>query len=336
MSEDHLSTETSVSAEITESGVKAAAKSRTVAAIDRLVGNLAEWGNVLLESGISRRRATIEGERKLIEAAAEYGVERMGHDDAFAKRAFENHFKRVAQEQVNKDAVVASAIEDLRQNNPTEKQASSGPEALSEEFMGRFESYAGGASTGQLRARWGRILAGEIRKPGTFSGKVLRATDELDAEVAMLFEGLMSYRAGNLLVKCLVPKLNVPDELKLVSAGLLAAPSSNGHYAAFNEGRDETGQAIWSAIFGKTLVGIARNFRAPPNSEILAVRDGTPVYGVYVLTDVGEALSSILPNNEDQVGAAYFANVAAVMPRGQVSLWTQSGPGLFSRVSTPY
>jgi hypothetical protein len=42
MVEDHLDKETSVSVDLTETGVTAKAKSRLVAAIDRLGGNLLE------------------------------------------------------------------------------------------------------------------------------------------------------------------------------------------------------------------------------------------------------------------------------------------------------
>ncbi|ULJ72956.1 DUF2806 domain-containing protein [Rhizobium gallicum] len=168
MSEDHLSGETSLSVEFTENGIKAAAKSRAIAAVERLVGNVADLGNAWIEGVTTRQRAKNEGERQLIEAAARYGIERMGQDQDFAERAFGNHFRKVASQQLNKDAVVAEALNDLRSQPPSNVESTSGPNEISDEFMSRFEGYAEGATTEQLRERWGRILAGEIQETGYF------------------------------------------------------------------------------------------------------------------------------------------------------------------------
>jgi hypothetical protein len=46
---EQLSNEASVSAEITESGVKASAKSRTVSSLDRLIGSVVDTGTAFLE-----------------------------------------------------------------------------------------------------------------------------------------------------------------------------------------------------------------------------------------------------------------------------------------------
>ncbi len=184
MPEDHLSNEVHLSAELTETGVKAAAKSRALSSFDRLVGSFADVGSAYFEGVSGRLRARAEGERQLIEAVAKYGVERIGADHEFAHRALENHFKKIAQQQINKDAVVSVALDDLRDQPPSDEAANTGPNELDEEFLSRFEMYAEGASTEQLRERWGRILAGEIRKPGTFGPRVLRITDELDSVTA--------------------------------------------------------------------------------------------------------------------------------------------------------
>jgi hypothetical protein len=57
--------------------------------------------------------------------------------------------------------------------------------------MNRFERFAEDASTDELRQRWGRVLSAEIRKPGTFSPKVLRIVDEIDQSTAAIFERVL-------------------------------------------------------------------------------------------------------------------------------------------------
>jgi hypothetical protein len=316
--DDHLSTEISITAELTESGVKASAKSRTVAAIDRLAGNLVEWGNVVLESGISIRRAKIEGERQLIEAAARYAVERMGSDADFAQRTYENHFRKIAAAQENKDAVVAEALADLRAQPPSEQESNSGPPQVNAEFMNRFETYAEGATSEELRQRWGRVLASEIRTPGTFSQKELRATDELDGDTAKIFERVSVFRVRNLLIKPIMPELPFNEKLALVSAGLIVDPSI-GHISYFGEVPDTSGAKLWLFLFGNTSVGFKQNATVSYSEKGPVIhRDGKPAIPVYILTDVGLALSSILPANEPQVGLNYASELRKYLPDGEL------------------
>ena len=320
MSEDHLSNETSVSAELTETGVKAAAKSRAVAAFDRLIGNVADLGNAWLEAITIRRRTRTEGERQLIEATAKYGVERISVDDEFAKRALENHFRKIAQQQINKDAVVAEALEDLRVKPPSDEESQAGPSIISDEFMDRFEQYAEGASTEDLRQRWGRVLSAEVRKPGTFASKVLRVTDELDGSTAQLFERVASFRVNaNVLAKSLIGELTFEEKATLVSAGLIVDPGITGHISLFIDGTLNSGDPIW--LFQVGVFAVAFKKGSPivySNDGPLADRNGTPALQCYILTDAGRALSTILPVNELDVFKKLVASLKSTLPNDEI------------------
>ena len=54
--------------------------------------------------------------------------------------------------------------------------------------MNTFERFAEEASTERLQDMWARVLAGEIRRPQSFSLQTLRFVAELDQEIAELFE----------------------------------------------------------------------------------------------------------------------------------------------------
>ncbi|QIO64790.1 DUF2806 domain-containing protein [Rhizobium leguminosarum] len=323
MSEDHLDKETSISAELTETGVKAAAKSRAVASFDRLLGSISDAGSAWFEGVSGRRRAKTEGERQLIDATAKYGIERLRMDEAFASRAFENHFKKVAQQQLNKDAVVAEAIEDLRRTPPTDEEATTGPEAVSEEFISRFESFAEGATSEELRERWGRILAGEIRKPGTFNRKVLRATDELDPSAAALFESLMPYRMRNLLVISIMPNLSLDQRLSLISSGLIADPGFAGHRNEFQP-VSLNGEDAWATSMGNIVMSFPKSVSLlGMNNDVIAVPKKAPAYSVLILTDIGIALSSILPSDERLVAANYAKRLKLTLSSAEITFWRQ-------------
>jgi hypothetical protein len=335
MSDDHLNEETSISAELTETGVKAAAKSRAVASIDRLVGNVADLGNAWVEGVTARKRAKNDGERQLIEAAARYGLERMQSDDVFASRAFENHYKKIAQRQLNRDSVAAEALEDLRQTPPTEEEAMSGPDTVSEEFFDCFERYAEGATTDELRQRWGRILAGEIRKPGTFSSRVLRATDELDADVAALFESLMPYRVNDVLVECVMPELTLQQNLNLVSAGLIFDSGFTGHRNQFGQGKFR-GEEVWATQFGSLIVSFPKSAQIPGRvQKVVEEIEGKPAYGIFILTDVGKALASILPSREELLGLDYAKRLRTAISPIEIFVWREIEPQKFVQVDLP-
>ncbi len=340
MSDDHLSNETSISAELTETGVKAAARSRAVSAVDRLVGNVADLGNAWLEGISGRRRAKTEGERQLIEAAAKQGVERMSVDQEFANRVLENHFKKIAQQQINKDAVVAEAMEDLRQKPPSDEESLTGPETVGDEFLDRFERYVEGATTEELRARWGKILASEIRKPGTFSSRVLRATDELDGETALLFENMMQYRVGKVLVKCIMPKTPFDSLIALSSAGLIVEPGFPGHMFTFGEGRFVGQPESWITKMGQLLVCFPKTTPIPVVASDILARGGegptenpSPSFGAYILTDIGIALSSILPSNETEVGIQYARKLRSLLGDKGVFTMAEIGSSKFMPVA---
>ena len=294
---DHLDTETSVSVDLTETGITANAKSRFVAAVDRLGGNLLELANAPLERRIAKQRAISAGEVKLIEAVTAYGIEKLQHDPEFARRAVGQYFDRVFQKQVNKDQVLLEALENLRHDPPSEAASTGGKTELGEEFLNRFEQYAEGASTEQLRQKWGRVLSAEVRAPGTFSVKVLRTVDEIDAETAKSFEDVCELSFANLIPKCLSGKLEFGRQTQLAMAGLLIDPGIAGHIAQYGDGKDSQGNELWLFRAADRAVSFPKGTPVPPNDPNamgpVIDADDRPSIPVYLLTDVGAAIAQI-------------------------------------------
>jgi hypothetical protein len=323
---DHLDTETSASAELTPTGVNAKAKSRCIAAIDRFAGNIFDAANPWLEGVASRKRAKNEGEVKLIEAVARYGVEKLSIDETFAERTFGTHFRKVARAQINKDAVVFEAIENLRNEPPSLEQSESGPDQLTEEFTSRFETYAETATSDELRHRWGRVLASEIRMPGTFSAKTLRTVDELSANTASIFERFCSDRLGLAIIQALSGELSVSDEIALTSSGLIAAPGL-GQIRPFSLVTTVGGGALWMAAFDN--FGLAFKNKDDVSVDYgddkkIVLREEKPGFPVYILTEVGYAISSILPHNERNNVARLIEAIRSNIRGGEIGLYAKN------------
>jgi hypothetical protein len=307
MADDHLDKETSVGVDITATGINAKAKSRLIAAIDRFGGNLAELLNVPIERKVNRERAIMEGETKMIAAVVDYGVDRLKHDPGFAQRVAEGHFGRLFARQKNKDGVLLEAIEDLRRGPSTAASEAGEPE-LDPQFLDRLERYAEDASTDDLKQRWGRVLSAEIRKPGTFSSKVLRIVDEIDARTALIFERVCQSRISDILPKCVLGELRFDEGVALSLAGLLVDPTAGQlRYPGSITVNDET---FWIFYLGK--YGFAFSQRLPmktegafsaldSNQSLIRGIEGKPSMPIYLLTEAGVAISQILPNYEDAV-----------------------------------
>src|SRR3954463_13518991 len=111
MASDLLDKETSVSVTLTDQGIKGSAKSRTIAALDRLCGNALDFLNIPVERRNEIRRAEIAGEKRAIETAIDSAIDRMKVDPKWADRALENHLSNIFRAQSNKDAVAGEAVE---------------------------------------------------------------------------------------------------------------------------------------------------------------------------------------------------------------------------------
>lgn len=339
MGEDHLSNEVSIAAELTPTGVAARARSRFLSSVDRLLGNVVDLPNPHLERVAQKQRAKTSAELRKIEAMADLEVRRLHADPVLAARALEQQARISVRRHENKTAVVAAAIEDLRTTPPSDEQNERGGDTVNESFLNRIERYAEDASEDQVRERWGRVLAAEIRAPGTFSPKVLRIVDELDPSTAALFERFCQNRIGDAVPTCLSGSLPFAEQARLVSAGLLVEPGL-GQAQHFGPAATKDGRDLLFMSLGGFGLAFAANSEIPKPSNpkddsapyILGSDTGHPAVTIFVLTDEGHALSSIL---EDKTESAFdelaarmassLTNVNLLLYRKQKEDWIQVG-----------
>lgn len=178
------------------SGVAAAAKikSRAIAAIDRLVGNAFDYINLPMESANAKRRALMDGQKKIISAAAEAAAKQIQSDPDFARVVLQNTFDGLERRFDNKLAVTELADEELKNLPPPISEEENSADEIDADWLNLFESKSELASTENMRRLFGHILAGEIRKPGTFSLSTLRIASELSQATAKLFMEVASVR----------------------------------------------------------------------------------------------------------------------------------------------
>ena len=256
----------------------------------------------------------------MIEAKTRLAIERLEVEEALARRSLENKMLADMREQVNKDSVARETIEILRLDPPDASKSNEGPDNLGPEFMGNFERYAARASTSNLRKKWAHILSQEIREPGTFSAKVLRVVDELDAETAKLFESLCSGRLTKFVPRCLASNISFEQIADLVLADLIVDPGFTGHVATFTSANDAP---FWLVRFSRLGIAIAHGTAIPPaprdNYAPLTTEGNAPALPVFILTKAGVAIASIFEDNEAKATDELYDQICKVIPPQSVS-----------------
>ncbi|MBD2464112.1 DUF2806 domain-containing protein [Oscillatoria sp. FACHB-1407] len=153
------------------------------------------------------------------------------------ERASSRNEYQEAVRQQNLESVCAIAAEDLLHESqvPEEKP--------SQEWINRFFNSAEEISSEELQFIWGKILAGEIKRPRSFSLRTLETLRNVSKEEAEIFQNLSSYIAstrkggilpapGNFHSKHVDFLFEVDDDeiRSLVDAGLFLDNQAEMHY----------------------------------------------------------------------------------------------------------
>ena len=191
--QDHLSNEIGLEASLSERGISGRVRSRAAAALDRLLGSLIDIPAAKWEMVSKRIRAQSDQETSLIASETAIIKSAIENNDDLGRIISEHHLSSRTKRITNKYNVANLAIEYLSKNDSHEEQDSDDG-SLEEDWLNYFEQYAEKASSERMQDLWARVLAGEIRKPQSFSLVTLRFLAELDKEIASIFENVTKYR----------------------------------------------------------------------------------------------------------------------------------------------
>ena len=117
----------------------------------------------------------------------------MQTDPEYARIAVQKFGHRVLREQVNLDMIsqrAASEIQDAGDSIGQSSEESS--DEINDDWLNAFEVEARQKSTEEMQALFGKILAGEITRPGSFSTRTIKILGSLDQNVANHFVKLCS------------------------------------------------------------------------------------------------------------------------------------------------
>ena len=154
-------------------------------AISRLVGGITDYPVAWLERASQAVKDGTEARKLVRNAVAQAAADAAAKDKALVERAMQTFIASETRKQNNKESVAKATIEHL---SAGESQETTSPKPVDSDWMNVFERHAENASSERLQDIWGRVLAGEIRKPTTFSLRTLSFISQLDRKTAELFE----------------------------------------------------------------------------------------------------------------------------------------------------
>jgi hypothetical protein len=157
-------------------------------AVTRLTTSGVDWVASLIDNNRKERQAASEGRILLTKTASERIAARLEVSNDYIEAASEKFAERIVQGRKNVDAIAREAMDELRRI-PAPEVASANPQraALDEDWLNAFEAEAEQMTSEHARKLFGRILAGEINKPSTFSKKTLKLMSQLDNRAAAVF-----------------------------------------------------------------------------------------------------------------------------------------------------
>ena len=163
-------------------------------ALGQLCSAAIDIPNAYLTGIADERRAETSARIKLINVSAEQIARQMQTDPDYARIAAQKFGQRVIREQVNLDLISQKAAKEIVDaNNAFESpEKESSDETISEDWLNAFETEARQKSTEEMQTFFGKVLAGEIRRPGSYTTMAVRILGSLDQKTANHFVKLGS------------------------------------------------------------------------------------------------------------------------------------------------
>ena len=168
-------------------------KDNALKAFNRLCTAAIDVPVAYLEGVVAEKRAETQARIKLINDTNQQIADQLDVRPEYAQAAVKKFGARIVREQLNIDKISENAALQIQH----EKSASGGggEEAVSEindDWLNAFEKEAGQKSTEEMQLLFGKILAGEICKPSSFSIKTIRLISQIDQGTAKLFRRFCS------------------------------------------------------------------------------------------------------------------------------------------------
>jgi len=168
-------------------GVPAPVRKNFIKAFGQLCTAVVDIPVAWLEGKSAEIRATTEARLQIIRKEGETISDQIIVPQEYITKASSKFAAKVIKEQINLDQITLNAANELSSNKNI-KISETPIDDISEDWLNEFENLARLKSSEDMKVVFGKILAGEIVKPGTFSIKTIKLISQLDNQAAKLFQ----------------------------------------------------------------------------------------------------------------------------------------------------
>lgn len=165
-----------------------------------------------LEGKSSEIRATTEARIQIIKKEGDSIAEKIEPPKEYISKAASKFAAKIIKEQINLDEITLNAANELINNKQVSENTTEEVVDISEDWLNEFENIARFKSSEDMKFVFGKILSGEIIKPGSFSMRTVKLISQLDNQAARLFQLLcnqtVSLNIGNRIWDARVVSLN--------------------------------------------------------------------------------------------------------------------------------
>ena len=178
-----------------------------------------------LEGRADERRAITEARINLVRTTGDQIARQMEVDPEYARRAVTQFGQKVLREQVNLDLITQVAADELMNDADPDvaPDVTDSDPSIDDDWLHNFDNEARHKSSDDMQRYFGHLLAGEIRRPGTFSIRTVKVLGNLDRRVAALFKVLCS-------ISMVVGSSRGPFEARVASLGRHAGTNGLADY----------------------------------------------------------------------------------------------------------
>ena len=176
---------------LTESTLPTPVSKNILKALNRLGSRLIDIPSAYLEGKADEMRAETKARITIIETSADKIARQMEIDSAYAHAAANKFGQRIIREQINLDTICKKALEQIDSSDTSEEQSNT-EKLINDDWLNAFEEEARKKSTEDMQDYFGRLLAGEVKRPGSSSIRAIKILGTLDQTTAQLFRKFCS------------------------------------------------------------------------------------------------------------------------------------------------
>ncbi|WP_273762957.1 DUF2806 domain-containing protein [Aeromonas hydrophila] len=189
------------------------------------------------------------------------------------------------------------ALKDDHQDAPSQ--------TIDDDWLFRWRDYAGDVSSDSMQSLWGRILAGEVKSPGSFSLRTLEFMRNLSQEEAKTIEKIAPFVISDIIFR---------DDSITISFDLLLIAQELGVISGVDSiGVERTLKSINTTRYERVLTS---------NGKLIIIEDDDPNKSLkiptYLLTNIGKQVISLVKSSPN---IAYLEKAATMLYRQGFSVF---------------